>query len=129
MLTSPLRELPPSSVATLEKGISGGTVALLAAAAFCCARLHKLHDSTMNIESIAPRSCFIKPPFTGLVRSAFFDLLIWRRPWTAVLSVKTGRVLFWNVVAWKNKREALDGSPPRSGALPAGYCLTATPTS
>ena len=60
MLTTPLSELPPSSVAMLENGSNGGTVAFAAAVTLCCAALNRLHTSTIKRESITARACFIK---------------------------------------------------------------------
>ena len=60
MFTTPLRELPTSSVATLENGISGGTVAFAADAELCCAKLNRLHNNIIESESTTARACFIK---------------------------------------------------------------------
>src|SRR5271155_1970709 len=66
MLTTPLSVLPPSSMATLENWINGGTIPFAAVTPFCCAWLSKLHSSTIQTESISTQICFIRPPRLNL---------------------------------------------------------------
>ena len=65
--TTPLRELPPSSVATLENWISGGTVAFVAAVTLCCAALNRLHSKTSGVKASTIANLFhrIPPRFLG----------------------------------------------------------------
>src|SRR5580704_5846020 len=96
MLTTPLMELPPSLVATLENWIIGGTAAF-AAVVLCCAGLKTLHSNTVRSESGTTRAWFM----TCLHLSVFSDCFLFRercfdlqRSITDVLIRREAKVFF-----------------------------------